>query len=78
MPVELGGTNDPLVEEFAVPRQIIPGKVPFSLGRCELGVKRVRSKPIIGGIKPRYALTFVHAITHLNGTVNHFARYPKG
>jgi len=32
MPVELGWTNDPLVEEFAVTRQIIPGKIPFSLG----------------------------------------------
>jgi hypothetical protein len=78
VPVELGWTNDPLIEEFAVPRQIIPGKIPFSLGGFELGCKRVRSKPIIGGIKPRDALTFAHSITHLHGTVNHFARYPEG
>jgi hypothetical protein len=78
VPVELSWTNDPLVEEFAVPRQIIPGKISLSLGGFELGVKRVRSKLIIVGIKPRDALTFVHAISYLNGTVNHFARYTEG
>ena len=78
MAVELSWTNDPLVEEFAVPRQIIPGKISFSLGGFELGCQRFCSKLIIVGIKPRYALTFVHAISYLNGTVNHFARYTEG
>jgi len=53
MPVELGWTNDPLVEEFAVTSQIIPRKILFRSSGFELGVQRVPSKLIIVGIKPR-------------------------